>query len=434
MKRVAILAAHFVPSNLAAVHRARLWSLHLREFGWEPIVVTAHPDYYEEPLEWELEALLPADLKIIQTRAIPVKPLRIVGDVGFRAFFWQYRELVRLASSHEIDFLHITIPSNFSGPLGRLVHEKTGLPYGIDYIDPWVHEFPGSDAPFTKAWLSAGLARILEPWSVRKAAVITGITPGYYAGMMERNPGIRDRAVFCAMPYGGSELDHQYATRNPRPAHLFSPHAGKFNLIYAGAMLPHGYEVLDSLLKGLALLRQRKPELAQQFHLHFVGTGKSVTDPGGFNVLPLVRTRNLEDCVSEYPARLPYLDVLSHLHAASGNLVFGSTEPHYSPSKLFQAVISRRPVFALLHEASEAVPIFQALNAGTLITLTPSGLPTPQVIAQALDRFIFQNTYSDASVNWTILEQFSARASARALAAALDKALANQASASRVCA
>jgi hypothetical protein len=130
---------------------------------------------------------------------------------------------------------------------------------------------------------------------------------------------------------------------------------------------------------------------------------------------------------------LAYLDVLSHLHAASGILVFGSTEPHYSPSKLFQSVMSRHPVFALLHEASEAVPIFQALNAGTLITLTQSVLPTAEVIAEALERFIFQNPYSDVSVNWTALEQYSARASARTLATALDEALEGKASERRVC-
>ena len=40
MKRVALVSGHFAPSNLVGAHRARLWSRHLPEFGWEPIVVT----------------------------------------------------------------------------------------------------------------------------------------------------------------------------------------------------------------------------------------------------------------------------------------------------------------------------------------------------------------------------------------------------------
>jgi hypothetical protein len=84
LKKVALVAAHFVPSNLAAVHRSRLWSLHLREFGWEPVIVTTHWDYYEEKSEFELMELVPPDLKIIRTRAFPTKPVRVVGDIGAR--------------------------------------------------------------------------------------------------------------------------------------------------------------------------------------------------------------------------------------------------------------------------------------------------------------------------------------------------------------
>ena len=50
------------------------------------------------------------------------------------------------------------------------------------------------------------------------------------------------------------------------------------------------------------------------------------------------------------------LDVLTHLDAASGILVLGSTEPHYRPSKVFQSLMSRRPVLALLHERGAYTP------------------------------------------------------------------------------
>ena len=86
LKRVAIVAAHFVPSNLAAVHRSRLWSLHLQEFGWEPVIVTTHWDYYEEATEPGLTELLPADLKIVRTKAFGTRPVRLVGHaVALRA-------------------------------------------------------------------------------------------------------------------------------------------------------------------------------------------------------------------------------------------------------------------------------------------------------------------------------------------------------------
>ena len=44
---------------------------------------------------------------------------------------------------------------------------------------PWVNVWPGIDVPFSRAWSSYRLANLLEPWSVRDAALITGMAPGY---------------------------------------------------------------------------------------------------------------------------------------------------------------------------------------------------------------------------------------------------------------
>jgi hypothetical protein len=422
-RTVALVAAHFVPSNLAAVHRSRLWSLHLREFGWEPVIVTTHWDYYEEQSEFELTGLLPPDLKIIRTRALPTRPLRIIGDIGARGLFWHYRALVELARAGEVDFVHVTIPSGYSALLGRLVLQKTGIPYGIDYIDPWVHSAPGSDRLFTKAWASARLADLLEPWAVKRAALITGINRLYFEGVIRRNPHLRGQAVFAEMPYGGSEKDHEYVRLNRRRAPLFHAHSGKFNLIYAGAMLPNAYTVLDRFLESIVLLKTRRPSFCRDFHLHFVGTGKSPTDPHGFNIRPHIQRHGLEDCATEYPQRFPYLEVLTHLDAASGILVLGSTEPHYSPSKIFQSLMSRRPVLALLHERSSAVPILQATNAAAVVTLSEDTLPSVEDLAGRVERFVYANDYSEAGVRWDVLEKHSARESARILAAALDESL-----------
>jgi hypothetical protein len=422
-KTVALVAAHFVPSNLAAVHRSRLWSLHLREFGWEPVIVTTHWDYYEEQSEFELTELVPPDLRIVRTKALPTRPVRIIGDIGARALFWHYRALLELTRAREVDFVHVTIPSGYSALLGRLVFEKTGVPYGIDYIDPWVHSAPGSDQLFTKAWASARLADLLEPWAVKKAALITGINRLYFEGVIERHPHLLDHAVLAEMPYGGSEKDHEYVRLNRRRTALFEPHAGKFNLIYAGAMLPNAYTVLDRFLDSMALLKRRRPSFNRDFHLHFVGTGKSPTDPQGFNIRPFIERHGLEDCATEYPQRYPYLDVLAHLDAASGILVLGSTAPHYSPSKIFQSLMSRRPVLALLHERSSAVPILEATNAAAVVTLSENRLPGSEELARRLETFVYENAYSEDHVRWEVLEKHSARESARVLAAALDESM-----------
>ena len=422
MKRVALVAAHFTPSNLAAVHRARLWAQHLPEFGWEPTVVSAHHRHYEEALDWELHALVPESLRVVRTLAFPTKPIRVVGDIGVRALPFLYGALANLAARRELDFLHITIPSNFTAVLGRMIHARYGVPYGIDYIDPWVHEWPGSERRFSKAWTSARLAERLEPWAVRDAALITGVAPGYYEAVLARNPALAARVVTAAMPYGGSERDFAAVRAHSRAPRLFDPRDGAFHMVYAGALLPRAFVVLERLLAGVALLRERRPEIGRRLRLHFVGTGSSPSDPHGYNVRPLAERAGLLDIVDEHPARIPYTEVLQHLLAASAILILGSTEPHYTPSKAFQAVLARKPVLALLHRASTAAEFLQRANAARVVTLDEQQLPAASELAAALAAVMERDAIAAPAVRWDLLEAYTARSTARALAEALDLA------------
>src|SRR5882757_6321075 len=369
MKRLALLSTYFPPGNVAGVHRARLWSQYLSEFGWEPTIITTDSRYYEERLDPALTTLVPAEVKVVYTRALPTRPIRLVGDLGIRALWWHYRALSDLAARREIDFLLITVASHYAAVLGRMIHRRFGVPYGIDYQDPWISDSPRRRRTFSKAWVGDKLALLLEPWAVRDAALITGVAPGYYAGVLERSPDVVARAVTAAMPIGGSERDFEIICRASPPPFLYNPDDGLFHLIYAGALLPAGITIVEAFLKGLALLRATAPATAARLRVHFVGTGRSPNDALGHQVLPLARKAGVEDLVTEHPHRIGYVDSLNHLMRANAVLVLGSTERHYTPSKLFLAVLSRRPVLAVLHEASTAVDMLAAARAGRTIVL-----------------------------------------------------------------
>ncbi len=422
MKRVALVSGHFAPSNLVGAQRARLWSRHLPEFGWEPIVVTGDPACYEERPDPDLMRLVPPGLRVIHAPTLPTRPIRVVGDIGVRAFWGCYRVLSRLAADGDIDFVLVTIPANFLAPLGRLIHLRHGLPFGIDYQDPWVSRWPGIDVPFSRAWGSYRLASMLEPWSVRDAALITGMAPGYVAGMLERNPEVARKAVIAFMPMGSAPEDHELVHRMQRPPFLFQPGDGRFHMIYAGALLPAGVAVLEAFLAGLRALKEQAPEDAARLKVHFVGTGSSPDDPDGYQVRPRARMAGVDEMVDEHPARVPYVDTLNHLARSDAVLVLGSTEAHYTPSKVFQAMLSGRPVLALLHKDSTAVEMIRTIGAGSALALTETALPSPDEVAAALRSFLRAGTYHSSGLEGSLFEAHSARSSARALAAALDLA------------
>ncbi|UEG49452.1 hypothetical protein LK994_12495 [Ferruginibacter lapsinanis] len=421
MKKILIISPHYPPSNLAAVHRSRLFAQHLPEFGWEPIILTVDEKYYEEKLDWNLHKLLPANQRIEKVNAFNVTKPRIIGDVGLRGFFQLYKKAKALIKSEKIDFLYIPIPSFYIALLGRWLHTSTGVKYGIDYIDPWVHHFPGSDKIFTRHWFSTKIAKFLEPIAIKKASLITGVAEGYYKGVIERNPYLLKSCLFGAMPYGGEKTDHEkLAGLNIEP-YLFVKDPAKFQMVYAGAMLPKAYEPLEAIFKSIA----ENPAAFATCEIHFIGTGKLPNDPNSYNIKPLAEKYNLwNTVVFEYAQRIPYLDVLVHLNAAQGVFILGSTEPHYTPSKVYQAVLSHKPIFAILHMASSAKNVIEKSNSGIVLGFNGEA-EIEKIAATFTDKYkmflSFCQTFSEDKVLYDVFEEYSAKSVTKSLSDLLNK-------------
>lgn len=362
-KKILIISPHYPPSNLAAVHRSRLFAQHLPSFGWEPVVLTVHEDYYEETLDHNLERLLPKEQRIEKVKAWRITKPRLIGDIGLRAFFQLRKRAVQLVKEERIDFVYIPIPSFYAALLGPYIKRKTGVAYGIDYIDPWVHRFPGSDRLFSRHWFSTQLAQWLEPKAVKHCSLITGVAQGYYEAVLQRNPHLREKCITGAMPYGGEATDHEKVKELSLSPYLFQKNK-KLQLVYAGAMLPKAYQPFEQILQAIAA----NLSVFENVEFHFIGTGKTPNDAEGFNIKPLAEKYGLwKTVVFEYPQRIPYLDVLTHLEASDGVFILGSTEAHYTPSKTYQAVLSKKPVLAVLNAESTAVEVLRIARAGEVL-------------------------------------------------------------------
>lgn len=420
-RKILIISPHFPPSNLAAVHRSRLFSQHLPSFGWEPVILTVNEKYYEEEPDWNLSKLLPPSLRIEKCSAFKVSKPRIVGDIGLRGFFQLYRKAKKLILSEKFDFLYIPVPSFYVALLGRWLHHSTGIKYGIDYVDPWVHIFPGSDKKFSRHWFSTRLAKILEPLAIKKASLITGVAEGYYEGVQQRNPHLLNSCLFGAMPYGGEIEDHHRLSELSIKPYLFEKNS-KLKLVYAGAMLPKAYGPMESMFKAIASDIEKYADV----EFHFIGTGKTPNDPVAFNIKPMAVKYGLwQTIVFEYPKRIPYLDVLVHLHAADAVFILGSTEPHYTPSKTYQGVLSEKPVLAILHTHSTAVNILRSSKAGLVLDF--SGEEDVQKINRCFNIVfnefrVFARQFRPAQVDRSAFNQYSAKAVTGQLASLLDKA------------
>ncbi len=401
------------------MHRSRLFTQHLPSFGWDPIILTVDERDYEESLDWNLHALLPKNQRIEKVRAFPVTKPRLIGDIGLRAFFQLRKRALELLKTEHIDFVYIPIPSFYVALIGPYIHRRTAVKYGIDYIDPWVHRFPGSHKLLSRHWFSMHLAKFLEPKAVKNVSLITGVAEGYYQGVIDRNPHLKESTVFAAMPYGGEVKDHEGLKDLNIEPYLFRKN-GKFQLVYAGAMLPNAYGPLESIFKAISSSKIQFSDV----EFHFIGTGYLSIDPNSYNIKPMAEKYGLwESIVFEYPKRIPYLDVLVHLGIADAVFILGSTEPHYTPSKTYQGVLSQKPIFAVLHEKSSAAKVIEDTNAGQSLCFNGDvdlG-KIEDTFGEAFFEFRrFTMEFDPSQVNLAMFEEYSAKSVTKKLADALN--------------
>jgi hypothetical protein len=119
--------------------------------------------------------------------------------------------------------------------------------------------------------------------------------------------------------------------------------------------------------------------------------------------------------------------VLVHLEAADGAFVLGSTEPHYTPSKVYQAVLAGKPVFAILHQASSACKVIRDTGAGHVLSFDGVGDldAIENSLAPEMQDFLgFATAFSPDDVDGSQFDEYSARSVTRTLARALDRAMA----------
>ena len=161
----------------------------------------------------------------------------------------------------------------------------------------------------------------------------------------------------------------------------------------------------------------------QRLRIHFVGTGTSSDNPHGHNIQPYILRFGLERWMYEHPNRIGYVDVLNHLANASAILILGSTEAHYTPSKVYQSIRAKRPILALLHEQSTAVSVLRDSGAGRAVTFTEERLPAAQELANSLAAFVRDPQYCAETVRWEAFDAYSARNSTQALLDAIGSAL-----------
>jgi glycosyltransferase involved in cell wall biosynthesis len=432
MPRVLMVSAHFPPDTGAATHRVRLMAPHLPKYGWDPTVVSVDPRDYEGRLDPELVRLVPDDLRVIRARAWSAGWTRWLGagDLGARALCGLWGTCRRLLEAERYEALFITMYPTYPALLGPLLKRRFGIPFILDYQDPWVGAWGDTvgggpnGALDLKSRLTRALATRLEPRVARAADALTAVSRQTLEDILARNPQLRSTPRE-EIPLGGEAADFLYLRAHPRWNPYFDPADGSVHLGYVGTLLPLGVETLTAVLKAVRLLRVRRPDLYARLHLHFVGTSNQTSPEAPQRVLPVARELGIDDCVREVATRIDYLDALTVQTQATALLMMGSSERHYTASKLYPGLLARRPILAVYHEASSVVDILRRVARAPSARLVTYGDrdragSRVEAIYHELAALVEHPVYDPADVVPTALEACSASALAGKLAAVFD--------------
>ena len=429
VRNILIIYPHWPPSNLTGVHRPRLVANYLSSYGWHPIVLTVHPDFYEERLDWDLCKAVSPDVEVIHVNAWKLQRPRVIGDVGLRSFFSLYRQALSILRERKIDFIWIPIPSFYVALLGPLLYRKARIPYGIDYIDPWIRNIQGRKS--LRHVISNILAGILEPISIKRASLVTGISEDYYMSALRRTfrwdqihtPG--DLAVnsgrrvnHVAFPYGFDPNDNTL-----RPQHIAYPWdavPGCKPMVYAGAFLPQARLFIQTLFKTVRSL-VGDGQWDDNIHLYFLGTGHYE----GKTIQEYAVDFEIGHLVHEIKERFSFLEILTCLRNSYAVMIIGSTEKHYSASKIFQCVTSGRPIVGVLHKASSAAVILEEVRADRYLVLWDESLSDDSFEEQFKGSLYLLMHRSQAWDPDCVLltEKYSCRESARILGKSINYTL-----------
>jgi Glycosyl transferase 4-like domain len=430
-KCVAIVAPDFVPSGTPPALRVRFFATHLQEYGWDPIVIATDPGWYDWQTDPENVRLLPANLDVIRTPALPLSWTRKVGigDIGLRTLMYQWQALRRLCRAGRVDAVFISISPFYTAVLGRLIWQEFKIPYIIDYIDPWVNDFyltqPTAQRPGGRKWILAHrIARLIEPFALKHVAQLTSVSHATMDGIYRRYPWLADVDT-TEIPYGGEPGDWDYVHEHPRRNHVFDRNDGYFHICYVGTVGAGMRSTIRALFAALRCGLDRKPARFDKLRLHFVGTTYAAGAHRRNQVLDIAEETGVTAAVSEHPGRIPYLDTLQVLSDSSALIVIGSEEPHYTASKLFPYILAGRPLLAIAHESSSIVRIMQDTGAGSVTTFNDSHPSKTRVteIMTSLDSILSLPVDWQATTRWDAFQKYTTASMTALLVQVLDHAL-----------
>ncbi|HEX5400230.1 MAG TPA: glycosyltransferase [Verrucomicrobiae bacterium] len=429
-RRVLLITNALPPAMQADNQRARMLADELPASGWD-VELLVPDSSFQIPIYCDVKsmALRPKNTAINEVPPATDWLLRAAGmkSMSWRALWPMCWRGLRLLRQAKFDLIYISTAQFNFFCLGTIWHKKTGVPYVLDFHDPWIRE-SNQHITAPRNWkyrLGIRLAKHMECFAVRHAAGLVAVSPDYLEQLRMRYPGFHgvQPHLTAVIPFAGDARDMEVARQAIPPENGRCP--TDLEIVYVGAGRSLMTKSFQRICRGLARIKQVEPKLAARIKIRLRGT-YAYWKPGDPTELrSLAQAEGVGEMVEEIPGRIGYVDAVRLALDADGLLVLGVDDPAYMPSKLFLYAMTGKPLLASMHVHSQVNEYFRRFpELGSLIHFEGPAEDQDAEDASLLG-YLKQVAERKTFVRENIRAEFSAAAMARRHAELFEKVVAS---------
>ncbi len=337
-----------------------------KELGWEPVVVVVDEDFVEGYRDNLLNETIPDDIEIHRVKALPAHITRRfgLGSISIRSYPYFKKKGNELLKNRKFDLIFFSTTMFHVCALGRYWKKKFGVPFVVDFQDPWRNDFyinnPQAKRP-AKFKLSYAIHKKMEAYTIPLADGIMSVSQGYIDTLLERYVSLKN-IPFIVIPFGSTLKDFDLVKQKNILPLIINLALTRINVVYIGVIT----QFFLQLIKAFFIAFKKTNLNHNKYHFYFIGT----------NYAPHAREKpvellaaelNIASMVTEVPGRIPYFSTIATMMRADILFIPGSLDSDYNASKIYNNIQTGKPIFSIFNENSLVKQIIEETNAGIVV-------------------------------------------------------------------
>lgn len=392
MKRVLMVAFHFPPlAGSSGIQRTLRFVQDLPAFGWQPLVLSAHPRAYVNTGSDLLEDIPQGT---VVRRAFALDASRHLSIAGRHFAFlarpdrwtnWRYAAIHRglqMIREFSPDAIWSTHPIPTAHAIGAALQRRSGIPWIADFRDPMAQDgYPPDPATWRQY-------RTIEEQAVLHARFSTFTTPSAVRMYRERYPDCAERIVL--LENGFDERSFAAAEQSLRSGPGGPLNEGAITLLHSGIVYP---EERDPTQVFVALRRLQDEGLLDRRPL--VVRFRAPVHAQLLN--GLAQQHGVQARIEVCPS-LPYRQALAEMLRADGLLVLQAANCNEQvPAKIYEYLRARRPIVCLSDPRGDTATVLAQAGC-RLVAPLDDGVAIAQAFARFLDDETVRQPPSEQSI------------------------------------